>query len=69
VTPDMREGQKGFVGYLPTPGSGLPEKAQRKPAPSLSRGKDDVIDHLIALGSTKDPSQSLGRRLPDGIEG
>jgi hypothetical protein len=36
--------QKGFPGYLPTPGS------QRKPGPSLPRGgEDDVIDHLMAL--------------------
>jgi hypothetical protein len=37
---------KGFVNYPLTPGSALPEKAQ--PAPSLSRGKDDVINYVMS---------------------
>ena len=29
-TPDMGKDQKGFINYLPTPGFGLPGKAQLK---------------------------------------
>jgi hypothetical protein len=53
VTPNMEEDQKGFVDYLPTPGSALPEKAQRKQESSRRDRANDIIARLEAIKGTK----------------
>lgn len=52
-TPDMGKDQKGFVNYPLIPGSGQPEKAQRKQESFRRDRANEIIERLEAIKGTK----------------